>query len=68
MSDYREQLVDQVIESGKYISNHADEIVDKADLKTGLSIWIRFDQNDIPTVEITQTHYMNEVLARMGVL
>ena len=65
MSDYRQTLVNQINGAGEYLSTHAEEIVDRADLKTGVNIWIRFEQNEIPTIEITQTHYMNGVLALM---
>lgn len=65
MSNYRQTLINQIKGSGEYLATHAEEIVDRADLKTGVTIWLRFEQDAIPTVEITQTHYMNEVLAYM---
>lgn len=65
MSDFRQILVNQIKGSGEYLATHAEEIVDKAGLKTGVSIWLRFEQDEIPTIEISQTHYMNEVLAYM---
>lgn len=40
-------------------------VVDSRERLTGVNIWIRFEQNEIPTIEITQTHYMNGVLALM---
>ena len=65
MSIYRQTLINQIKASGEFLATHAEEIVDRADLKTGVTIWIQFKQDAIPPVEITQTHYMNEVLAYM---
>ena len=60
--EYREQLVEQVRATGRYILKHADEIVDRADLKVGLTITITYEFNDVPTIEITQSHIMREVM------
>ena len=56
MSDYRQKLVRMVEETGKYIFENADEIVDKLDWKTDVTLWIRFTQNEVPTIDIQQTH------------
>lgn len=66
MSKYRQTLVNQIKGAGEYLSTHAEEIVDRVDLKIDVNIWIWFEQNEIPTIEITQKHYMSEVLTVMG--
>lgn len=56
MSDYRQKLVRMVEETGKYIFENADEIIDKLDWKTDITLWIRFRQQEVPTIEIQQEH------------
>lgn len=56
MSDYRQKLVRMVEETGKYIFENADEIIDKLDWKTDITLWIRFSQQEVPTIEIQQEH------------
>jgi len=60
--EYREQLVEQVSATGLYILKHADEIVDKAKLKTGFSIFVSYECDELPTIEISQSHVMREVM------
>lgn len=59
--NYRSALVDMVKATGKYLENHADELVDNVDLMTDFSMFIRFPQGEIPEIEIDQTHAMREV-------
>lgn len=56
MSDYRQKLVRMVEETGKYIFENADKLIDELDWKTGITIWIRFDESKVPTIEIQQEH------------
>ena len=56
MSDYRQKLVRMVEETGKYISENADKIINELDWKTDVTLWIRFNQKEVPTIEIQQEH------------
>lgn len=60
--EYRQQLVEQISATGLYILKHADEIVDRADLKVGLTINITYENGEAPTIEISQSHFMREVM------
>lgn len=66
---YRNLLVAQVKASGEYIAQHAEQIVDTADLKMTFAIYLDFEQDSFPTIRTTQTHAMQNVLdARIEVL
>ena len=41
---------------------HADEIVDHAELKVEFAIKINFAPDDMPIIEIIQSHLMHEVV------
>ena len=60
---YKKLLVEQVQASGEYIAERAEELVDGADLKMSFSIYIDFEQNEIPIIRTTQVHAMQNVLA-----
>ena len=62
MSEYRKKIVQEVRATGMYLVQHADEIVDKADLKRDIDIHICYAQGEIPEITITQTHFMREVI------
>ena len=62
MSDYREKLVAMVEETGRYITEHADELIDKADWKSDVTFWIRFMPSEVPTIEVQQTHAIVDCL------
>lgn len=62
MNNYRNKLVSQVKASGEYITEHAEEIVDNADLKMNFSLFLDFEQQKYPTIEITQKHAMKNVM------
>ena len=63
--EYRKQLVEQVYATGLYILKHAEKIVDLADMKVGFSISVSYEHDEVPIIEITQSHAMREV---MGVI
>lgn len=56
MSDYRQKLIRMVEETGIYIYKNAEKIINDLDCKTEVTIWIRFNQNEVPTIEIQQEH------------
>lgn len=62
LDNYRERLTEMVRMTGLYILKNADEIVDHADLKVGLTISITYEFDDAPIIEITQSHIMREVM------
>ena len=62
MSEYRNKIVQEVRATGIYLVQHADEIVDKADLKRCIDIHIQYEQGEIPEITITQAHFMQEVI------
>ena len=67
--EYHNLLVAQVKASGEYIAEHAEQIVDTADLKMSFSIYLDFEQDSFPIIRTTQTHAMQNVLdARIEVL
>ena len=62
LDNYRERLTEMVRMTGLYILRHADEIVDHADLKVGFTINITYENEEAPTIEISQSHIMREVM------
>lgn len=62
MSDYRNKLVSQIKATGEYITEHAEEMVDTADLKINFSLRVNFEQHEYPEIEITQKHAMKNVI------
>ena len=62
VQEYRNQLCEMVSATGLYILKHASEIVDKAEMKIGFSININFELDEMPIIEITQSHAMKEVI------
>ncbi|MBQ1574498.1 MAG: hypothetical protein IIZ78_25530 [Clostridiales bacterium] len=58
----RAQLCEMVSATGLYILKHADEIVDHAELKVEFEIKINFAPDDMPIIEIIQSHLMHEVV------
>lgn len=58
---YRQQLVEQVKAAGEYLSDNAAQLIDGMDLKTRLTIYIDFEQQEVPEISITQQHYMRNV-------
>jgi len=62
MSDYRQKLVGMVEETGRYITAHADELIDRVDWKSDVTFWIRFASSEVPTIEVQQTHAIIDCL------
>lgn len=60
--DGRCLLVKQVRATGEYIAEHADELVDAADLKTDFAIGIEYAADDIPIIRVEQAHAMRNVI------
>ena len=58
---YRQQLVEQVKAAGEYLSDNAAQLIDGMDLKTRLTIYIDFEQQEVPEISITQQHFMRNV-------
>lgn len=60
--EYRDKLCEMVSATGLYMLKHAHEIVDLAEMKVGFSINITYEYDEVPTIEIIQSHAMREVL------
>ena len=58
----RNELVQMVKAAGYYLQDNADDIVDRAGLKTGMEIRIVFDPGEMAEVEIIQRHFAREFL------
>ena len=58
----RNELVQMVKAAGYYLQDNADDIVDRAGLKTGMEIRIAFDPGEMAEVEIIQRHFAREFL------
>ena len=58
--DYKAFLRRMVKSAGQEIINRADDIVGEQMGICDLSIWIRFSQDSIPTLEITREHVCEE--------
>ena len=61
-NNYRNRLVDMVRATGDYISVNADSLVDMADMKTGFTMTVTFDQETTPEISIEQSHFMRNVV------
>lgn len=61
-NNYRNRLVDMVRATGDYISVNADDLVDMAELKTGFTMTVTFDQETAPEIAVEQIHAMRNVL------
>ena len=60
--NYRPYLVKLVKAMGQEIINRADQIVGDGDLISDLSIWLRFPQDSMPTLDINREHLSHEVI------
>lgn len=61
-NNYRNKVVDMVRATGEYISANADNLVDMAELKTGFTMIVTFDQETTPEISIEQSHFMRNVV------
>jgi len=60
--DYRAYLKELVRAAGREIINRADDIVGNGDMISDLSLWVRFDQGEVPRIEISREHIIKESL------
>ena len=58
--DYKQFLVQMVKSAGQEVINRAEDIVGEQMGICDLSIWLRFPQDGIPTLEITREHICKE--------
>lgn len=61
-NNYRNKVVDMVRATGDYISANADNLVDMAELKTGFTMTVTFDQETEPEISIEQSHFMRNAV------
>lgn len=60
--NYKEYLKELVRAAGREIINRADDIVGNGDMISDLSLWVRFDQGEVPKIEISREHVIKEAL------
>lgn len=60
--DYKAYLKELVRAAGREIINRADDIVGNGDMISDLSLWVRFDQGEVPRIEISREHIIKESL------
>ena len=60
--DYKAYLKELVKAAGREIINRADDIVGNGDMISDLSLWVRFDQGEVPRIEISREHIIKESL------
>lgn len=58
--DYKQFLVQMVKSAGQEVINRAEDIVGEQMGICDLSIWLRFPQDSMPTLEITREHICKE--------
>ena len=63
--EYRDKLIEMVQETGRYITDNAEDIVDKAGYKTAFTIMVDYPQDSLPEVSVTQCHIMKNVMEVM---
>ena len=54
--DYREKLTAMVKAAGQEVIDRAEDLVGNGDLITDFNIWLRFPQNELPTIEVSREH------------
>ena len=60
--NYKEYLKELVRAAGREIINRADDIVGNGDMISDLSLWVRFNQGEVPKIEISREHIIKESL------
>lgn len=61
----KEKLIRLVKAAGCEIINRAEDLVGDVDRLTDLDIWVRFDVQSIPVIEVTKRHQSQEMLRVM---
>ena len=54
--DWKKQLIALVKASGQEVIDRAEDLVGEGDLLIDISIWLRFPQDGVPTVEVTREY------------
>lgn len=60
--DYKAYLKELVRAAGREIINRADDIVGNGDMISDLSLWVTFDQGEVPRIEISREYIIKESL------
>ena len=58
----KEKLIQLVKAGGCEIINRAEDIVGDVESLTDLDIWLRFDVESIPVIEVTKRHQSREMM------
>lgn len=63
----KEKLIDLVKASGQEVIDRAEELVGDGEMLTDFDIWLRFDEDRFPSIEVTKAYAVKnsfDVLAR----
>lgn len=61
--DYIPYLIEQVKTAGQEIIDRAEDLVGSGELMTSLDIWLRFHQDDAPTIEVDREYLSKKGLS-----
>lgn len=59
---YRQKLIEMVKAAGQDVINRAEDLVGNGDLICDFDIWLRFPQNELPTIELTRTYVSKDCI------
>jgi len=64
---FRRKLRESIREAGKWVQENADQIVNDAELLTGLDIWIRYSAGEVcPEISVNATYIGRGVVEAMN--
>lgn len=60
--DYKKHLVEMVKAAGQEVIDRAEDLVGSGDLISDFDIWLRFPQDNCPTIEVTRSHISKKAI------
>lgn len=60
--DYKKHLVEMVKATGQEVIDRAEDLVGSGDLISDFDIWLRFPQDNYPTIEVTRGHISKKAI------
>lgn len=61
--NYIPYLIEQVKAAGQEIIDRAEDLVGSGELMTSFDIWLRFSQDDAPTIEVSREYFSKKGLS-----
>lgn len=55
--NYAPFLVEMVKAAGQEIIDRAEDLVGNGEMMTSFDIWLRFPQNEVPTIEVSREYF-----------